>query len=317
MADNPLPTTPTELPTGGMRAILNRLGAPDAYGNPAPSYTGCLHVRHDTDDREGAIYLRAGRVYAFTLTGFIPAVAARLRSAGLLSADVYDYLAALDPTEVSAVAVERGYVDADAIEDVHRQMLIATITHLYGWENAHWWWEDGADSSEFTIAGLEVSLVVVAADERIGQWTALSRNFPAVTKSNAIPKPGPAWAVKAGESTTPEIAAILTHVTGEATLADIATTCGFTRFEIAARLAKAIADGILIVDDPAAITPTVEHQFFAVDSDDDAATELEDALEAVEQARANLAAAEARVIRAQQVADQIAAQPAGPRRPTL
>jgi hypothetical protein len=173
---------------------------------------------------------------------------------------------------------------------------------MYGWADGTWNWADNAETQEFVMAGLETSLLVVAADERIGQWDALSRNFPVTTKGNSVPQPGPAWASKAGESTTPEIASILAYVDGTSTVSSIASACGFTRFEIAARLAKAIADGILIIPDTEArfAAPSPDDQFDTPADIDPLKYELDDAISALEQAKATLAAAQARVDRAQE-----------------
>jgi hypothetical protein len=292
-----LPDTPTALPTGGLRALLRRLGAADEFGNPAPARTGCLVIT-DSAASNGSIYLRSGRIYAAQLSGFTPPVALRLLSGGHLSDQQYHELSGLPPETAGQTAVALGYAPADAVEDIHRQMLLSTLTHMYAWATARWHWQETTGTDAFTIAALDANLALAATDERLGQWEALARNYPAVTKGNAIPEPGPDWSAKEGESTSPEIAAILTYVDGTTTIAQIAAVCGFARFEIAARLAKAISDGILIIADPDAPPATDD----ASDTADSSwLDELDEAKNAVDYARKQLAAAEERLARAQAI----------------
>jgi hypothetical protein len=311
-----LPKSPVPLEAGGLRTLLRKFGAPDEFGNPAPAHTGCITIVDPVTGREGLLFLRAGRIYAAALSGFVPPVAIRLLSGGLLTAEAYQHLASVAPEKVGAEALKAGYCTSDDIEDVHRQMLLSTITHIYGWSEATWTWTDGTDTEAFTISPLETSLLATAADERIGQWNALTRNFLSTTKGDAVPQPGPGWSAKAGEATTPEIASILTHVNGKNTIAQIASACGFTRFEIAARLAKAIADMILIIPDPDGVKPV------EIDGWEDTPAgissiqhELDEASAAVEQAKAALAAAEARLARAQSAGQSAQAARKSPRRP--
>lgn len=297
----PLASTPTPVPRGGIRYLIRSLGATDAFGNPAPDLTGRLAVVNDTDGAQASLYLRAGKVYTAELSGYVPPVALRLLSGGHLTAKMFEELESLEPEQVGPKAIAEGFVPPHVIEDIHRQMLLATLTHLYGWKDAHWTWEDGYESSAFTVSGLETNLIITAADERIGQWETLARAYPEVTKGNSIPEPGPEWSVKAGESTTPEIASILQYVDGETTVAQIAAVCGFARFEIAGRLAKAIADGLLIVRDPEEnpIAEDDEILIPAATGNDLRQLEVEEAQRQVEIARQALANAESRLAAAQ------------------
>lgn len=295
-----LASSPTPVPRGGIRYLIRSLGATDAFGNPAPDLTGRLFVSHDDDGATASIYLRAGKVYTAELSGYVPPVALRLLSGGHLTEPMFNHLESLEPSKVGPTAVAEGYVPAHVVEDIHRQMLLATLTHLYGWKDAHWAWEEAVESDAFAVSGLETNLIITAADERIGQWETLARAYPEVTKGNAVPEPGPDWSAKAGESTTPEIASILQYVDGETTVAQIASVCGFARFEIAGRLAKAIADGLLIVRDPEETPVTADDEILiqAATGDDLRHLEVAEAQRQVEIARQALADAEARLKRA-------------------
>lgn len=295
-----LAATPTPVPRGGIRYLIRSLGATDAFGNPAPDLTGRLTVTNDDDASEASIYLRAGKVYTAELSGYVPPVALRLLSGGHLSGATFKHLDTLAAEQVGPTAIAEQYVAPHVVEDIHRQMLLATLTHLYGWKNAHWVWEDHVTSDSFTVSGLETNLIITAADERIGQWETLARAYPEVTKGNAVPEPGPEWSAKAGESTTPEIASILQYIDGETTVAQIAAVCGFARFEIAGRLAKAIADGLLVVRDPEEMPIADDDEILipAASGQDLRDLEVAEAQRQVEIARQALEEAEERLIAA-------------------
>lgn len=298
-----LPTLATALPDGGVRGLLHTLGAADAFGNPPPPYTGRVVIESNGERRSGYVYFRSGRVYAVELSGFTPTVDLRLLSGGYLTKAMFDELHKLQPAEVGPTAVEKKYVPSDVIEEINRQMLLASLALMGGWRGATWRWEDDQSTTAFTISALDTKLINTAVDERVAQWNALASVYPAVTKGDAIPKPGPDWSAKAGESTTTEIATILRYVDGVNTVGQIAAVCGFSRFEVAARLAKAVADGLLLVPDPDADETGNEDQIFILDPNDadldPVDAEIAEATRVVEQLAHALEAAHERLLRAQ------------------
>jgi hypothetical protein len=233
------------LPNGGLRALLKELGSPDEYGNPPLPITG--EIKIFGKQRDGSVYLKNGKVYAAQLENFTPPIALRLMSAGVLTEDMFSELSKLQPNKVSEAAVSKNFIDKDIVEDVHRQMLFSTLTHIYEWRDAEWIWIKGNQTKDYTITPLETRLTISATDERLAQWFALVHNHNAVTQGSAIVYPAEGWADKVGEESTPEINSILQYVDGTTSVAQIASACGFARFEIASRLAKAIADGIVNV----------------------------------------------------------------------
>lgn len=251
MIDFESSTTPTPLPPGGLRPVLRDLGAADEFGNPAPTRTGRLYLVDTIHGRNGSVYLKAGKIYAVSFSGFVPPVLRRLNSGGHLTEEQYQYLEG-DEANAGPEAVRLGYIQEDVLEDIHLSLFTASLVHLLEWdeEGVTWEWQPDVTTTEYTIQGFSPNLSIAAAEERAWQWAALLRNYPQVTRHNAVPQPGPDWGDACGQSTTPEMVSILNHVDNQTTVAKIAAECGFTRFEIAARLAKAVADGILIVASP-------------------------------------------------------------------
>ena len=274
-----------ELPSGGLRALLRQFGSEDRFGNPAQAKTGRILLQ-TPQDKEGAIYINKGCIYAVTFTNFVPPIASRLYSGGFINEEQYRYLAQFPSEQVGELVVTHKYTNKEILDNINRQMILSSLIYLYAWKDARWIWEDDAVFTDFTIPSLETMLLLAATDERMGQWEALSRNFPQVIKANAIPLPGPDWDQKERIDSSPEMSRITSMIDGVNSVAKIANVCGFTRFEIAGRLAKATADGILSIPDPEG----KDKEALPMNEQDQ--VELNKALLAVDLARANLFSAE-------------------------
>jgi hypothetical protein len=270
----------TELPSGGVRALLRTFASNDDYGNPPPPLTGEIALRDV--DRKAGIFFENGRIYAAQLEGFEPSMALRLLSTGRIEEEQFIELHALANEKVGPHAIAKQYVPAGLVEEINRQNLFSIMAHLYEWKTATWSWIDEAGTSDFIMTPLDSTLVITAADERVGQWNALLRNFPQATVPETILLPGPDWNDKAGQDTTPEIASILRYVDGTNTIGDIALLCGFSRFEMGARVARSIADGLVSL--PQLTSDTDYDEGEGVWDVSGSADELEDAKLAMEQA---------------------------------
>lgn len=92
--------------------------------------TGVIEVSDRAHKADARVYLYEGGVYAVDLDGYEPPVAARLDAAGRfddLDPDERSMLGALpDPDAMAgAVAVERGWIPADALAQVHQEFVLA------------------------------------------------------------------------------------------------------------------------------------------------------------------------------------------------
>lgn len=245
---------PHPLPRGGLRTLLRHLTDPDQPHHLPGSPTGALLLAQEpqasgeTNGQSGpqaALWLRDGLVYSATLTTFTPPMALRLKTAGCLSDEAYATLAGLPADEVGPHAVAHCHVAPTLVEELHRELLLATVSHLFDWKDAAWVYQPKDATTCYVTSGMTPALVAGAVDERIGQWRAVTRNYPQATQPTSVPTAGPAWAAKAGAVASPEMAALLTQVDGTRTIAKIATACGFTRFEVTRLIAQAVADRIL------------------------------------------------------------------------
>lgn len=261
-----------DLPPGGVRTLLRDLGGAGEYISPLEeTWTGVLRVvRDDENSTEASLWMRGGQVYSASMEGFTPPMATRLVSAGCLSEEEAAELdATVEISDIGSIAISKYGIDRGIVEEIHREVTLAVVSHLYEWENARWNTIPGKTFPGYMTSPMPLMLVVSAVDERIGQWRAVSRAHPRAIRPNAVPQPGPAWLEKTGQEVTAEMASLLAHVDGRSSVARIANSCGFTRFETARLLQQAIAEGLLVFPPP--VAPAT-----APDEDNSSATDIRD-----------------------------------------
>jgi hypothetical protein len=241
-----MPDQVTALPHGGVRTLLRDMGGVEEDGSDGHPWTGQICLTDPGTGRVASLWVHHGAMYAAHLTGYVPPIAARLRSAGAIPPEQYSDYAAMRPEQAGPAAVTHLHASSETVETVHREVLLATVSHLYEWDNATWTWQDGARTDVYTTSGIPLLLIVAAVDERIGQWNAVMRTRPDVIQADMIPAPGPAWDQRTGVDMPTEMVTLLSMVDGRVTTAQIAATCGFTRFEIARLLAHAASANILV-----------------------------------------------------------------------
>lgn len=244
------------LPPGGLRKLLRTIEEGSSLKGVTSEKAGRISLHNEVIKENstviviGSVYFREGNIYSVTYDGFIPPIATRLYTGGFIKEEIYQYLSQVETNKVGIEAIKNGYINQDILDSINRQMVLSSLTYLYGWEKALWQWDSNKTFDGFRIPELPIDLILASADERMGQWEALNRKFPQVTKPNAIPFPGPDWADRKVIDPSPEMERLSILVAeGNMTISKIATACGFTRFEIAAKLAKAVIDGILVVSD--------------------------------------------------------------------
>lgn len=244
MSADVTPHAPTPLPYGGLRTLLRDLGTADSFGNPAPQRTGRIRLTQQ-DGMEGHLWFRRGLVYSIQYDGFTPPIGRRLLTSGDINDSEYATLTATQQEDDETTIYMHTSATREQVESVNRQMLLSSLTFLYDWRDATWQWDDDMTTAVATISPLEPGLLVTAAEERLGQWAALDRNYPEVCDPDAIPAPGEAWDEIDDEDTHPESRAVLALVDGRTSNMFIAGTVGLTRFELAGRLAQAVANDFL------------------------------------------------------------------------
>lgn len=240
----PMTDEPIALPTGGVRTLIRDLGGDENPGHPPAPYTGALHIQRP-QGAHAAIWIHGGIIYAAHLDGYEPPIALRLRTARFLNDAQFRELLEFDSGDAGPEAVDRSWVPAYVVEELHREIMLSTLSHLYDWMDASWWWDEDATTNLYVTSGLPLMLASAAVDERIGQWKAVTRAYPHVVKPKSVPYPGPAWNNRGITIVTPEMETMLSCIDGTRNIAQIASQCGLTRFEIAKIMSQTVAVGII------------------------------------------------------------------------
>jgi hypothetical protein len=240
----PMTDEPVALPIGGVRTLIRDLGGDENPSAPPYPYTGAIHL-HLGDRKKAALWLYDGVMYSAHLQGYDPPVALRLKTARLINEQQYQELLGLPSSDAGPEAVDRNWVPAYIVEELHREIMLATLSHLYDWDNAHWWWQEDETTELFVTSGLPLMLASAAVDERIGQWKAVTRAYPNIVKPKSVPHPGPVWGKRHLTMLSPELESVLNLVNGQFSIAEIAAACGLTRFEMARLLSQATAFGVI------------------------------------------------------------------------
>ncbi len=89
------------------------------------SFTGCLEVVDRSTGGCARVFTFRGAPYAVALDGYVPDIAARLVTFGRVDADA---AAGLPPgPDAGREAVRQGWIDAEELGDLHREIVIASI----------------------------------------------------------------------------------------------------------------------------------------------------------------------------------------------
>lgn len=232
------------LPRGGVRTLIRELGGEEDLAHPPYPYTGALHLRKD-ESRHGVLWIHEGVLYSAHLDGYHPPIALRLRTGKHITAEQFDTILDMPPNEVGGYVIENDWVAAQVVEEVHREVMLATLSYFFDWHDATWSWEEYAVTHDYVTSGLPLFLASGAVDERIGQWNAVARVYPQVVTVKAVPQPGPAWKNWSVTRVSPELETVLSTINGRTNLGQIASACGLTRFETARLLSQSVAVGIV------------------------------------------------------------------------
>ena len=193
----------------------------------------------EASDRQGGgsatIYLFEGGVYAIALTGYVPPVAARLWSSGVMDRDRSERLLSelggngLDP-RAGAVAAQNGWVKVDTLGTMHQEYLLASLGAVVTLPKLKVKSASGHATANFCTLPLPVDAVLDAVRmraERMAQtWASVAVD---VDPEHAILD-------RAGDQipasiTIREARALVEAANGRRTLDEIAWRLGLTRAE--------------------------------------------------------------------------------------
>jgi hypothetical protein len=229
-----------DLVATGMVEVLEQL-ATDAA-------TGCLHVA-GPDGTEALVYLRTGEVYAMTVPGRRPQLGARLVSAGALAPDsLYEAVQAqhteLQGWRLSELLVHLGYVDQDVVEAFVVEQLHDCCTDLLDWTSGSWRFRAGERTRDDVAPATSVADLLARVVERQLAWEQLAATVP---DAQAVPTLSTGAVPNPELTLEPESFALLCHVDGRRTVAELGRECGFTDLEAARVVHALVESGLLTV----------------------------------------------------------------------
>ncbi len=229
-----------DLVATGMVEVLEQL-ATDAA-------TGCLHVA-GPDGTEALVYLRTGEVYAMTVPGRRPQLGARLVSAGALAPDsLYEAVQAqhteLQGWRLSELLVHLGYVDQDVVEAFVVEQLHDCCTDLLDWTPGSWRFRAGERTRDDVAPATSVADLLARVVERQLAWEQMAATVP---DAQAVPTLSTGAVPNPELTLEPESFALLCHVDGRRTVAELGRECGFTDLEAARVVHALVESGLLTV----------------------------------------------------------------------
>jgi len=229
-----------DLVATGMVEVLEQL-ATDAA-------TGCLHVA-GPDGTEALVYLRTGEVYAMTVPGRRPQLGARLVSAGALAPDsLYEAVQAqhteLQGWRLSELLVHLGYVDQDVVEAFVVEQLHDCCTDLLDWTSGSWRFRAGERTRDDVAPATSVADLLARVVERQLAWEQMAATVP---DAQAVPTLSTGAVPNPELTLEPESFALLCHVDGRRTVAELGRECGFTDLEAARVVHALVESGLLTV----------------------------------------------------------------------
>jgi len=229
-----------DLAATGMAEVLEQL-ATDAA-------TGCLHVA-GPDGTEALVYLRTGEVYAMTVPGRRPQLGARLVSAGALAPDsLYEAVQAqhteLQGWRLSELLVHLGYVDQDVVEAFVVEQLHDCCTDLLDWTPGSWRFRAGERTRDDVAPATSVADLLARVVERQLAWEQMAATVP---DAQAVPTLSTGAVPNPELTLEPESFALLCHVDGRRTVAELGRECGFTDLEAARVVHALVESGLLTV----------------------------------------------------------------------
>ncbi|CAN5472962.1 hypothetical protein BH23ACT9_BH23ACT9_01980 [soil metagenome] len=213
------------------------------------SRTGCLHLIGELPggDLQADVYLREGRVYTATAPGGRARLGDRLVGGGYLSAEQLETALTAQQhhpaaTRLGDVLVASGAVTREQLRTVIREQIVDSVAVPLGWSNGRWWFADGEAVAEDIPLGLGMQDTLMEASRRQGQIEVIQTHMGSMDTVVDFASGGS----ESKLSLKPDEWAMLTHIDGFASVADIADRAGYTTLEAARIIYGLLSAGVVI-----------------------------------------------------------------------
>ncbi|HUG86932.1 MAG TPA: DUF4388 domain-containing protein [Euzebya sp.] len=213
------------------------------------SRTGCLHLTADVEDGalQADLYLREGRIYTATAPGGRARLADRLIGSGDLTPEQLEVAQVLkrsqpESTRLGDVLVASGMVDRERLRTVIREQIVDSVAVPLGWTAGSWRFEDGEAVVQDIPLGLGIQDTLMEASRRLGQIEVIQTHMGSMDTVVDFPQTGE----EAKLSLKPDEWAMLTHIDGLTSVADIAEHAGYTQLETARIIYGLLVTGVVV-----------------------------------------------------------------------
>lgn len=193
--------------------------------------TGAISVVVGTPARSATIFLFQGRPYSAHLQDYDPAVASRLECGGRLDPEQAAALADEPAAVAGRIAVERGWVDADVLGEVHQEYVLASLGAILDAGPARVGRNDGATTARLCTLPLDLTALLetlrLRRERSMSTWASLNwGSDPTAIAVSATGAPLPQ------DLQVPEVTCLLKALSVPTALDVAAGSLGLTRAEV-------------------------------------------------------------------------------------
>lgn len=250
-----------------VKGDLASIGVPEIFRAIASEdRTGRLVLARG--EAEAHVFFRDGDAYHARLLSSGVRLGERLVSAGMLSHEELAETLEMQKNDtrglrLGQLLIERGLVEVDGLATIVRQQIEDTIFELLRWDGGTFEFEPGTESDEDIGLHVSVENLVMEGARRFREWHQITRKLPSM---DAVPRLNDDEDAGIEVALTPEEWALISRVNGRATVAELATACGFTELEAARCVYGLLTTGVIKITLPEGVEvppddPALEEMF--------------------------------------------------------
>ena len=213
------------------------------------SRTGCLHLTGNVDGErpEARLYLREGRVYTARALTSRTRLGDRLVGGGHLTAEQLEVALVSQkrrsvPMRLGDVLVASGMVSRDVLRRVVRDQIVDSVAVALGWRAGAWQFLDGETVPEDVPLGLGMQDTLMEAARRLGQLEVIRAHLGGMDTVVDFASDGK----DAMLSLRPDEWAMVTHIDGSTSVAEIAERSGYGQLEAARIIYGLLSAGVVV-----------------------------------------------------------------------
>ncbi len=222
------------------------------------SRTGCLTLRVERGD--GRVYLRDGTVHTARVSSLGGRLGDRLVGGGHVTQEQLEE--ALHHRDTSApdarlgdVLVRLGMLPRETLRLVLREQVLDAISVMLGWTDGEWTFAEGETVAEDTPLGLGMQDALMEGARRLDQLEAIMESMGSMDTVVDFAATGS----ESRLSLKPDEWAMLTHIDGVNTVAEIADRAGYGELEAARIIYGLLSVGVVThVEEPAEVVAAQE-----------------------------------------------------------